>query len=943
LGSQVSVNEQSASLSPTGKVYNVQTTDFLGNFAVPSGVGTNLVEIIGNGFYMNDLTGQLSPAPIQLRAIVDLTVSANPTVNVFTSLQEQRLKTLISQGNTYAAAYAQSQTEVLAAFGINSSNVNALSTFFSMQYIGSTDADAVLVANSVILEQMATDAATANGTTQPAELSNLINTLASQIASTGKISSSTFVAARNLAETEINLSAVRTNVETYYTKYGLTIVAPKFEEWIDKSGAGIVPQRLVPVTTLAFTDVHAASPGQLITSNVYTVTGVPAGTDVPVAVSAGTTIIQNNVALLGQYSVAVDGDTLAMRVTAPGYGLSSTSTISVGSSSASWNVTSIPLSGTVSGLTGSGLVLQDNVGDTAPISPGSTTFSFPTAIANGMSYSVTVATQPSSPVEICVVMNGSGIVGSAPTNISVVCSVVPPLTGTISGLSGTGLVLQNNGGNNINIAPGSTSFSFPAAAANGMSYNVSVLMQPTSPVEICVVMNGSGTVGSAATNISVVCSVVPPLTGTISGLLGTGLVLQNNGGNNINIGPGSTSFSFPAAAANGATYNVSVLTQPTSPVQVCDVVNGSGTVGSAPTNISVKCSVTSIVFVANSASSNIGAFAVDPTTGSLVPIASSPFAVSGTPFFISVDPSGKFAYVTNPASSNVLAFTINPGTATLAPIAGSPYAIGTFPSGNPSRIAVASNDKFAYVTDLETTASVYAFSIDPTVGALAPISGSPFATDANPVGSNPVSIAITPNGSFAYVTTENPSGSIVGKIWAYTIDSTTGALTPIPGSPFDPIGGLYGPTSVTVDPTGRFAYIPNALDSYIYGFTIDQMTGALTEMVGSPFPFPPINAGWQMAVTPNGKFAYAASNAGIYAYTIDGTTGALAIIAGSPFAGPEGCIAADPTGSFVYVSGSGNISGYSINATTGALAPIVGSPFSSQGSGPSCFNIVNIP
>jgi hypothetical protein len=68
IGSQISVNELDVSLNPTGKVYNVQTSDNLGNFAVSSQIGTNLVEIVGNGFYMDELTGQLASSAISLRA-----------------------------------------------------------------------------------------------------------------------------------------------------------------------------------------------------------------------------------------------------------------------------------------------------------------------------------------------------------------------------------------------------------------------------------------------------------------------------------------------------------------------------------------------------------------------------------------------------------------------------------------------------------------------------------------------------------------------------------------------------------------------------------------------------------------------------------------------------------------------------------------------------------
>lgn len=77
--------------------------------------------------------------------------------------------------------------------------------------------------------------------------------------------------------------------------------------------------------------------------------------------------------------------------------------------------------------------------------------------------------------------------------------------------------------------------------------------------------------------------------GTVSGLTGSGLILQNNGGNNLAISNGA--FSFTTALATGAAYVVTVLTPPTGPSQTCTVVtNGSGTVGAANvTNVAVLC------------------------------------------------------------------------------------------------------------------------------------------------------------------------------------------------------------------------------------------------------------------------------------------------------------------------------------------------------------------
>jgi 6-phosphogluconolactonase (cycloisomerase 2 family) len=136
---------------------------------------------------------------------------------------------------------------------------------------------------------------------------------------------------------------------------------------------------------------------------------------------------------------------------------------------------------------------------------------------------------------------------------------------------------------------------------------------------------------------------------------------------------------------------------------------------------------------------------------------------------------------------------------------------------------------FAYVVNNSAAGigSVSAYTINATTGALTPIAGSPFAA-----GSDPSFVAVSPNGRFAYVAISSDAG--IGAVSAYTINATTGALTPVPGSPF--AAGL-APTSVAVSPNGRFAYVTNSdfTANDVSAYTINASTGALTPVPGSPF------------------------------------------------------------------------------------------------------------
>jgi len=201
----------------------------------------------------------------------------------------------------------------------------------------------------------------------------------------------------------------------------------------------------------------------------------------------------------------------------------------------------------------------------------------------------------------------------------------------------------------------------------------------------------------------------------------------------------------------------------------------------------------------------------------------------------------------------------------------------------------------------------------------------------------PQSIAVDPAGKFAYVASQGCD--LDGYVSMYTINPTTGALASI-GPPV-PTNDEFT-DSVTVDPSGKFAYVASSGNVWdidfgsVVTYTINPSTGALTSTTGG-INGTGINGTPEffnsVAVDPSGKFAYAADGGAFPAgsfgglssvsmYTINSTTGALTstgmIAAG---AGPDS-VAVDPAGKFAYVTNfeSNDVSMYTIDATTGALA-----------------------
>ncbi len=248
--------------------------------------------------------------------------------------------------------------------------------------------------------------------------------------------------------------------------------------------------------------------------------------------------------------------------------------------------TTFTIGGTVTGLTGTGLVLQNNGGNDLPITADGT-FTFTTAVASGSAYSVSVSVNPTNPTQTCSVANGSGTATANVTNVTVTCTTATNNTfnigGTLSGLgAGNTVVLQNNGTDNLTLSADGT-FTFATKVAG---YSVTVLTQPVN--QACTVTNGSGTATADVTNVQVVCAAPVTISGTLSGLTTGGtVVLANNGAFDTLSLDTDGQFTFSRQLAAGSAYDVTVTTQPTG--QTCTVTNGSGTANADVTNVTVTC------------------------------------------------------------------------------------------------------------------------------------------------------------------------------------------------------------------------------------------------------------------------------------------------------------------------------------------------------------------
>lgn len=256
--------------------------------------------------------------------------------------------------------------------------------------------------------------------------------------------------------------------------------------------------------------------------------------------------------------------------------------------------TSFTVGGTVTGLTGTGLILRNNDAESLPISADGE-FIFPTAVATGASYRVTITASPTTPPQTCNVQNGEGVMGTTDvTSIRVVCSEQAfTVGGTVSGLTGAGLRLRNAANGEILAIADNGAFAFRTAVAVGATYDVRIDVPPQR--QNCTVANGVGAMETEnVVDVAVTCATDRyTVGGRITNLApNTQLVLHLEAGADsiddtiITNGP----FAFSRALASGAGYSVRVVTHPSNPTQVCAVGNPSGIVGTTNVdNITVDC------------------------------------------------------------------------------------------------------------------------------------------------------------------------------------------------------------------------------------------------------------------------------------------------------------------------------------------------------------------
>ena len=508
----------------------------------------------------------------------------------------------------------------------------------------------------------------------------------------------------------------------------------------------------------------------------------------------------------------------------------------------------------------------------------------------------------------------------SPATASVVVSATQQFTATVSNASNTAVTWQVNGVAGGDAAHGTISatglYTAPVAVPNPADVTVTaVSVEDTSKSDSATVTITALpviTVTVAPQTANVAINQTQQFTATVTGTANTAVTWDVNGvaGGDATHGTVSNAglYTAPASIPNPATVTVTA----TSVADASKSDSATVTVtGGAPSN--------RFIYVSSFPDNNIKIFSVNDTTGLITAAGGISTGANTNPGFLAMHPSGKFLYSLNRTSGNVSIFTINQTTGTLT-------AAGTVTADtSPFYMVFSPDGTFAYLT-CDVASMLFVFSVNTSTGALTQVSGSPYAMG----GGRTRGLAVTPDNKYLYVTDRDSD-----NIQAFVI--AAGVLSPVAGSPF--AAGTAVGTAVT-DSAGKYLYVGNRDDNAVGAYSINASTGALTPIAAYP------SGGTQTSVwtlDPSGTHLYGGDQVSndVLAFTIN-ADGTLTAVAGMPFSTntEPGGGGIHPNGKFAYVVNQvseiqlqpGTITIYSINQSTGALTQISSTPTGSNNS-----------
>lgn len=430
------------------------------------------------------------------------------------------------------------------------------------------------------------------------------------------------------------------------------------------------------------------------------------------------------------------------------------------------------------------------------------------------------------------------------------------------------------------------------------------------------VTDTSGATNMTTVGIQVFPSPVANPGGPYSGTVGQSITFSGAGssappgdtlGYAWNFGDGGTGSGVAPSHAYGATGTFTVSLTVTDNTSGANSNTTKAVISAGGSVVPAGAASNVTVMAMTSASSNMQRFAyvasstgnteitlstevVDAATGLLIPTSNPTLTLDGQLALsgIALDPTSKFLYLYG--GTTILNFVVDPVSGALTQ-QGSIVTNGNVQSGGLLVFPPAGGFALLPTADASKANStdadiVTVYSVDPTTGVLT--STGTFSSQVQ----NPNAAATDTLGKYLYVFgTEAGSTDGPSRIAGFSINQQTGALSPLPGSPFA-VASRITAVAMAVDHTGRFFYAAGSsaitATATVSTFSMNGGTGALTELSNSPISVGSASSSAvSLSLDPSGAFAYVMTSApvsestaqqAIQVFSLDAATGAPALI-----------------------------------------------------------------
>lgn len=218
-GSQVTAFVLDQELKATGKSYPANISDDLGAFAIDIKVEEPYLEIRAEGYYFNEVTGDISESPIYLEAMGNQQ-STNLNINLFTTITKPRIKKLLAEDKGWATSTLTAQEELLTALGVDDTTED----FTAIDITGTDKSDALLLAFACIIQQGRSIS----------EIVTLIQNAASEFEAEGKLTEKTVNEILS-HRSDVDPFDVAHNIAEYYSDKSITGKSlPAFYKYLDE-------------------------------------------------------------------------------------------------------------------------------------------------------------------------------------------------------------------------------------------------------------------------------------------------------------------------------------------------------------------------------------------------------------------------------------------------------------------------------------------------------------------------------------------------------------------------------------------------------------------------------------------------------------------------------------------------------------------------------------